>query len=188
MNTSAQKIINGFPKKFVSNKWLEEFERTGKGWLRILSDSMSPFIQTGDRIFIEKVSPSNVHVGDIMTFWKGNILVTHRIIRKFRKEGDTYLIERGDQYPHHSLVSPESLVGKVRQIQKNDKVYNSNEMPLLMINRFAGIALNYAFATRLIARKVPFLPRPMKNIIKRVYKLLALISNKILRSTLVFKK
>jgi len=110
VKTDSVNTIDGFPAKLVSDKWLEEYKNTGKGQLRILSNSMAPLIKTGDQIFIEKVESSKIHVGDIITFWKNSVLVTHRVLRKVRKEGDVFYIERGDRYSQHSLVTPQSLV------------------------------------------------------------------------------
>ena len=83
-NDSGQELIN-FKKKLVTESWLEKFANTGSGWLIIISGSMAPLIQIKDQILIKKTTPSHLHIGDIITFWQGNILVTHRVIRKFTK-------------------------------------------------------------------------------------------------------
>ena len=185
---NLRKTTNGLPLNLVSDKWLKEYEKTGKGWLRILSDSIAPRIQTGDQILIAQVAPSNIHIGDIITFWRNNLLVTHRVVRKVREEGDVYFIERGDRYSQHSLIDPQSLMGKVLQIKKDEKCYMLDAIPWQIFNRIVGIAIYCAFTTRLISSKVPFIPRPLKNIMNRVYKLFALISDKILRVILLRSK
>jgi signal peptidase I len=180
--------IKSFPRKLVTDRWLEEFEKTGKGWLRILSGSMSPLIQSGDQIFIEKVTPSKIYIGDIITFWKGNVLVTHRVIRKVRKEGDIYFIERGDRYLRHSLVASRSLMGKVRQIKKGAKNYNIDSLIWQLFNRIVGITFFCAFATRMISRKIPFFPKFLKYFVKNIYKIFGLASDKMLGVVMLLKK
>ena len=58
--TFADSTFPAFPKKLVSKTWVEEFEKTGAGWLQILSGSMAPLIQKWDRIYVEKVDLSNI--------------------------------------------------------------------------------------------------------------------------------
>jgi len=188
MKTSPYDTMNGFPRKLVSDTWLEEFKKTGKGWLRILSGSMAPLIETGNQIFIEKISPSKIHIGDIITFWKGNILVTHRVIRKVRKGRNLYFIERGDRYLRHSLIASRSLMGKVRQIKKGTKNYNIDSLIWQLFNRAVGITFFCVFATRIISRKIPFFPKFLKNFVKNIYKIFGLASDKMLGVVMLLKK
>jgi len=107
-----------FPKKLVSKTWVEEFEKTGAGWLQILSGSMAPLIQKWDRIYVEKVDLSKIHRGDIITFWRSGVLITHRVIKKMQHGDEMSFVERGDQYFTHSIISSSSVIGKVKQIKK----------------------------------------------------------------------
>ena len=97
MENESKQGLNNLTKKLVTESWLEKFVNTGSGWLIIISGSMAPLIQIKDQILIKKTTPSHIHIGDIITFWQGNILVTHRVIRKFTKNGNTYFIEKGDR-------------------------------------------------------------------------------------------
>ena len=106
------------PKKLVSKAWIEEFEKTGAGWLQILSGSMAPLIQKWDRIYVEKVDLSKIHRGDIITFWRSGVLITHRVIKKMQHGDEMSFVERGDQYFTHSIISSSSVIGKVKQIKK----------------------------------------------------------------------
>jgi signal peptidase I len=156
-----------FSKKFVSKTWLDEFERTGRGWLRILSGSMIPLIHTGDSIFIERVAPSNIRIGDVITFWKGRILVTHRIIKKICKGNEIFFIERGDQHSSYSTIPSSSVIGKVQQIKKGECIYFLNSLTWRIYNRLTGIALLCTFQVRQISHKI-HAPVPIKTLAKKV--------------------
>jgi signal peptidase I len=62
------------------------YERTKTGWLRLLSGSMAPLINTGDQVLIENIVPAEIGIGDIITFRLNDILTTHQFIRKLKKE------------------------------------------------------------------------------------------------------
>ena len=100
-------------KNLLLVSWLDKFANTGSGWLIIISGSMAPLIQIKDQIFIKKTIPSHIHIGDIITFWQGNILVTHRVIRKFTKGGNIYFVEKGDANTNYSWVDAQSIIGKL---------------------------------------------------------------------------
>ncbi|MCX5884619.1 MAG: signal peptidase I [Proteobacteria bacterium] len=158
-----------FLKKLVSKTWVEEFEKTGTGLLRMLGGSMAPLIESGDQIFVERVSAAKVCIGDIITFWRDNILVTHRVIRKFKQGDKIFFVERGDQYSIHSIVPFTSVVGKVQQIKKNEHIYYLNSFIWKLYNKIAGIALLCTYYVRHIGRSTPGLPVPVKNLIKKIF-------------------
>jgi signal peptidase I len=63
--------------------------------LTILSNSMQPVFNAGDVILINvEVEPK---VGDVITFkHPDGVLVTHRAVRSFEKDGETYFETKGD--------------------------------------------------------------------------------------------
>ena len=157
------------PKKLVSKAWIEEFEKTGAGWLQILSGSMAPLIQKWDRIYVEKVDLSKIHRGDIITFWRGGVLITHRVIKKMQHGDELNFIERGDQFFTHSIIPSSSVIGKVKQIKKNEHVYHLNSFIWKLYNKVAGIALLCTYYARHMGRSIPGLPVPVKNLIKKTF-------------------
>lgn len=64
--------------------------------LTVLSDSMSPILNTGDLVLVKR-HPAKIKVGDIITFRiKENILVTHRVIQTHMQDGKILYITKGD--------------------------------------------------------------------------------------------
>jgi signal peptidase I len=153
------------------------------GWLTILSGSMAPLIQIGDQIFIKKIKdPSHIHLGDIITFWQGNILVTHRVIRKFTKNGNMYLIEKGDANVNYSCVDAQSTIGKVTKVKKGGQEVLLDTVTWSVLNRTIGITLFSAFALRAIGRRVSFVPEWLKNIIRYAFDIAERLRDKIVRT------
>ncbi len=178
----------GYSRKFVTDRWLEKFKKKGKGWLIITTSSMAPLIQPGDLVYIGKVAPSKINIGDIIAFWQGNILIIHRVIRKIRKDRELFFIERSDGYFHHSLVSSRSLMGKVLKIKKSEKSINMDVLSWSLFNRIIGIMFFSAFLVRIAGRKLYFVPKPLKNFIKKVYKTLGHIPDKLLEINFFLRK
>ena len=181
MNSNAVYPNSNPQKKFVTSLWLDKFTNTGSGWLIIISGSMAPLIQIKDQIFIKRTAPSRLHIGDIITFWQGNILVTHRVIRKFTKGGNIYFVEKGDANTNYSQVDSQSIIGKVIKIKKNKREIDLNSLPWKTFNRITGIGLLSAFALRAIGRRIPAVPEWSKSLVRRAFAFLAWIKNKTLR-------
>ena len=182
-NDSGQELIN-FKKKLVTESWLEKFVSTGSGWLIIISGSMAPLIQIKDQILIKKTTPSHIHLGDIITFWQGNILVTHRVIRKFTKNGNTYFIEKGDRNANYSCLDAQSTIGKVTKVKKGGHEIILETLKWNVINRTVGVALFSAYVLRVIGRRVPFIPDWLKNSIRGLFESAERLRDKIVRTIL----
>jgi hypothetical protein len=180
---SGQELIN-FKKKLVTESWLEKFANTGSGWLIIISGSMAPLIQIKDQILIKRTAPSHLHIGDIITFWQGNILVTHRVIRRYTKCGNIYFVEKGDANANYSWVDAQSIIGKVRKIKKGEKEIDIDTLLWKTFNRTIGIGLLCALALRAIGRRMPGVPEWSKNLVRRAFAFFAWLKNKTLRALL----
>ncbi len=74
----------------------------------VLTGSMEPFIPTGSVVFVQKQNSYNV--GDVVTYSKNNISVTHRVVRiedsKYQTKGDANNTADAD------LVLGDKILGK----------------------------------------------------------------------------
>lgn len=63
--------------------------------LAVLTGSMQPTIPVGSLIYVKEVEPSNLQVGDVVTYQlEGDTMVTHRVVETNPDEG--YLVTQGD--------------------------------------------------------------------------------------------
>lgn len=60
----------------------------------VLSDSQYPFFKTGDMVVSK--AQDKYEVGDILTFKRGNAIVTHRLVWMGENNGKTYYLCHGD--------------------------------------------------------------------------------------------
>jgi signal peptidase I len=174
MENSGKKLIPNsdsrpadFTKKLVTRKWVEEFQISGKGWLIIISSSMSPLIRKGDQVFVEQRPLSDISQGDIIVFWRGNLLVSHRVIRKVRKKGAVFFVERGDQHPTHSTVSSALVIGKVTKIKRGEQHYQIDSPVWQLFNRIVGFGFFCTFVAKEVTHRIPFFPESVKNFAKK---------------------
>jgi len=182
VNDNAKQIMDHLSKKLVTEPWLKNYEESGTGWLKILSGSMSPFIQTGDQILIKKIEPSRIYLGDIITFWQGNVLVTHRVIKKFIRNSEFYFVEKGDDHANYSLIHARSIIGKVTKINKNGHEVSIDTLMWTVMNRIVGMALCSAYILRLMGRKMPYVPLWFKDILRNLFYVAKMLRDKIIKS------
>ena len=87
--------------------------------MTVLSGSMSgeaeDHIEIGDLIFVAKVKPEKLYIGDIIAFMDGSVVVTHRITEIYDNNGLEF-ITKGDanNAPDQKPVTAENLVGKYK--------------------------------------------------------------------------
>jgi signal peptidase I len=174
--------------KHVTERWLQNFEKDGKGWLIITTNSMSPFIRAGDIVIIEKVSSSTINIGDIITFWRDERLIVHRIIRKVKKEQKLFFVERADRHPSHSLISSQDILGKAMKIKKGNHTYSIDTLPWHLLNRFVGMTLYCSVNIRRIKKNFSFFPDSLKKFIRKTHRALKQFLNKVLEVVLTFNK
>lgn len=78
----------------------------------VMSGSMSPAVETGSLAFINtRVEPSDLHVGDIVAYDNGGMIITHRIVTI---ENDMF-ITKGDanESDDRGKKAGEEIVGKL---------------------------------------------------------------------------
>lgn len=89
----------------------------GRTPLIVLTDSMYPEIESGDIIICKDIDPSDVKIGDVISFFdpesNGTAVVTHRVIDVLHHEGKLYFRTQGDNNNavDKASVPEENLVG-----------------------------------------------------------------------------
>jgi signal peptidase I len=81
----------------------------------VLSGSMAPTIPAGGIVVIKEISPEEIKVGDIATFWSGDESYTHRVIEIKNERGEMTFLTKGDanKNPDGQPVASANLMGRV---------------------------------------------------------------------------
>jgi len=110
----------------VKNKYLIEFIKNLPENAEVVaeatSNSMSPLIKNGDKIFIKKVNFSKVQAEDVIALYiadKNNIIV-HRVTKIKKNRKRKYCITKGDNNPSEDpwITTKNNFLGKVRKAKK----------------------------------------------------------------------
>ena len=86
-----------------------------KGW------SMRPFIQDGDFITVCPIEDSSVKIGNVIFYLTAeNNIIVHRIIKKYKKSGNTVLSVKGDaSFSPAEKVDLKNVLGAVKAVERN---------------------------------------------------------------------
>lgn len=94
------------------------------GWfkyysLTIASGSMSPNINIGDIIIVEKINKnkiSKINIGEILVYNKGNKIIVHRVIEIEELDNKFYFYTQGDanESPDNWVIEESDIIGTVK--------------------------------------------------------------------------
>ena len=105
----------------LNELWEELLKEQGTCWGKVISDSMRPLVQRGDRVLVEKAFPDKVRFGDIAVFRRNGQLIIHRVLGKREFIGKHHFLEKGDAILHTSLVPANNIIGRVSVIKNSDR-------------------------------------------------------------------
>ena len=123
-------ILNILIILFIINLILSFEENThilGIYIFNIVSESMEPTLDINDVVVVQKCEPSQLQIGDIITFQQNESIISHRIINITKEKGNLKFQTKGDnnKIPDANLLESEQVYGKVIfTIRKIGKVVN----------------------------------------------------------------
>ncbi len=131
----------------------------------VAGKSMLPSLWPGDRVWIERVDPGTLHIGDVILFQLHSRCCVHRIQDiSTRKDGVLVFVTRGDARPRTDPeVAADQILGKVVSVVRGER-----EIPRVseraLWNRGVGAALARfepmaSLASRLIDEKMTWKKR-----------------------------
>jgi len=127
-------------QKAIHHLILKQLAQGEKITLKVSGKSMNPLIRGGDPIYVKKCEPMKLSIGDIITFTKGDLYVTHRVLWMLKKGNTARLITKGDnEITADSPVSPGHILGKVAAVERADHILRLESPPWRFINRLLGV-------------------------------------------------
>lgn len=90
---------------------------------RMQGNSMYPNLRDGDLGLVQKCSPEDLQIGDIVVFRTPDNFVAHRLVKILQKDDKTFFIARGDKnMSPDSPFSAEKLSGKITGFKREEKL------------------------------------------------------------------
>ena len=120
---------------------LEQLRSGNKVALRISGKSMQPLIKEGALVSVEACDPEYLSMGDIVTFERDDLSVTHRVLWVMRRSNGTIVRTKGDnEVIIDRPVSTDQVIGKVVAIKRGNQILRLNNPSWRVLNRLLGMA------------------------------------------------
>ncbi len=88
----------------------------------IYGQSMFPTLKHKDRILIKKIIPSQIKIRDIVVYRRGNLNVSHRVVKIKNSEEGLIFYVKGDASSLIDRVTDKEIVGKVVGVIRGKKI------------------------------------------------------------------
>jgi len=119
----------------------------------VIGNSMNPQLESGDIIIIKKVPYDKIIVGDIISYYQGSMMVTHRI--KEIKDGKFITIGDNNQSLDNIAVDYSNIVGKyILNIPKGDYIISLSRNPFFAFIIFLLLLINISFLFKIFKEKI----------------------------------
>ena len=103
--------------------------------VRVISNSMSPWIRSGDEVRVQPCAPQEARPGDILVVHRGGVWITHRLIRTLPQGR----ILKGDSSARQdSPIPAQSVVGRVTGLWRGEAFRDWTRPPWREIQRRAA--------------------------------------------------
>jgi signal peptidase I len=104
----------------------EKMRSQGSAYFHVSGGSMTPWIRSGDFVFIRRVDFAKVASGDVIVFQRNGLLVVHRAIRRVKatpsEKAPSVLITKGDASDEMDApVSAEEYLGRATRIHRGHR-------------------------------------------------------------------
>jgi len=106
---------------------------------KMRGNSMYPTLKPGDIGKVEKCSPQELKVGDIIVFRLNNILIGHRLIKISNENDELVFIAKGDNSPTTDLpFKSDAFLGRLNSFQRENNITHVESLKM-KIKRFNAL-------------------------------------------------
>lgn len=128
-------------QRVIHNVILEQLHNGNQVSLRISGRSMLPLIREGSSVSVKTCDPESLSMGDIVTFERDGLSVTHRVLWVMRRDNGTTVLTKGDnELIMDRVVSTGQILGRVVAVKRGNQILKLNNPSWRFVNRLLGIA------------------------------------------------
>jgi len=103
--------------------------------IAMVGSSMLPYFMAGDQLCVSHEN-SDLNVGDVITFYKNNAHVAHRIIQIRDQSDRSTIITKGDNAKRvDAPLNPSEIIGRVSAVIRNEKSMNLDSFAWKILGR-----------------------------------------------------
>lgn len=110
--------------------WITALKESGFGLATVVSGSMAPVLNVGDKVYVKLAAQTNYELGDIVVFSVADSLMVHRIVGRFWTPQGRLYIHRGDAagIMAFGIVKQEHILGSAIIAQKDGKIISISSL------------------------------------------------------------
>ena len=136
-------LVDNNTQTILTEMWQEVCRSGGTVSFRISSASMSPTLEVGDIVTVNKVEPARIRVGDILAFQVGQNVVVHRITGKSRWHQQRSFHHRGDAGGLTGNIEARYIIGKILSVKRDGHEISLDTPWFSLSNRVLGWRLHF---------------------------------------------
>lgn len=108
----------------TQESWIEASRESGFGLATVVSGSMSPVLNVGDKVYVKFADQKKYCIGDVVVFPASDHLTVHRIVGKFFTQKGTLFVHKGDaaKLMAVGIVKQEHILGTAIIVRKGSEV------------------------------------------------------------------
>lgn len=119
MENKAGALPQALKPQILADVVRESLQKGLPATLTVTSKSMTPLLWPGDQVILTAVPPTGLQFGDVITYFNGSHLITHR----YWREDSGMLIVSGDRpIQFDAPVRPEQVIGRVQGRRRNNRI------------------------------------------------------------------
>jgi signal peptidase I len=163
--------ING---NLIQGMQEELFRQNCRGWFRVVSGSMRPLLDINDRILAEKLSEKVIKPGDLILFKLRNNFVCHRALSIHKRNGKTFIFQKGDSAVYGNEIEIDSIIGTIVAIEKADTIYWLAKRRIRLFNSLLCLKnrFTYRFPQKFNNLKTKYRGKPGYIFCRTLYRIL----------------
>lgn len=104
----------------------------------VIGSSMSPILRKGNKIYVEPVEISDLSVGDIVLYRRGENMVAHRLVGIEQKNNGFIFLTKGDTFSSEDEpLREKDIIGRVYAVEKRGITLNLRKGLFSVLSRLA---------------------------------------------------
>jgi len=130
----------------------------GSACIRVLTGSMSPWIRSGDQVFVRRWEINQIMAGDVVLFERSEKFFVHRVLRRVRAaNGESLLITKGDALDSQDeFISAAEFLGRATRIHRKNRHIDIESLGQTILGRILARVSSFSIVLyapiRLVAR------------------------------------
>jgi signal peptidase I len=90
-------------------------------WLPLRGESMAPFLHSGSRLLVSRVTVCHIASGDLLVYEAEGRLICHRVLCRRTREGRHVFLTKGDGWrTNESWIRADQVLGRVTRVERNE--------------------------------------------------------------------